>query len=172
MKNAVIFLIIVFSFQSCRNNEPLNKMQIPDESYITDALIKVNSYLVKRNQQHIRNFIKRTGWEMNETRNGIWMEILEKNSIQKCVDNDQVEIRYSIQLLSGKMITEPGNDIQKMVTLGRSSIESGLDYALRNMGKGDSARLIIPPYLAFGNFGDSGKIPPDAILIYYLKIIK
>ena len=172
MRWTILIPALLFLFIGCRP-EPEKELNVPiNESVISEALIKVNSYMVKRNHQHIVNFVKRTGWNMMETDDGIWIEFLEKNSEQKLEMGNNFNMTYSLKLINGDEPLGEGMLIRRNATLGSSGIVTGLASGLSYMGIGDSARIIVPPYLAYGNFGDSEKIPPDAILIYHVKILK
>lgn len=171
MKVKILGLLIL-TFFSCNSRHEKEPVKVQDEKAVSEALVGVNQLLVKRNYQHIKNFVMRTGWEARETERGIWIEILDDISGNSITDGDKVKFEYSLKLINGSEPYGISTIIPKTITLGNSSLEPGLDYGLRMLSQGDSARMIIPPYLAFGNFGDSDKIPPDAILIYNVKIVK
>jgi FKBP-type peptidyl-prolyl cis-trans isomerase len=165
-------ILIVFLYAACRSGSE-QEVNLPvNESVITEALIDINSYMVKRNHQHIVNFVKRSGWDMNESPDGIWFEFLQENSGSRLRTGDNINIEYTLKLINGDEPLGHNRVIRRNVTLGSSGIVSGLSAGLNYMCPGDSARIIVPPYLAYGNFGDSDKIPPDAILIYNVKILK
>lgn len=169
LKLLSLFFFVCFSCNSPHDEEPV---KVQNEKAISEALIGVNQLMVKRNYQHIKNFVKRTGWEARETDRGIWMEILEDQPGEKISDGTNVRFVYSLRLIDGSEPYGISTLIPKTIVAGNSSLEPGLAYGLSFLSQGDSARMIIPPYLAFGNFGDSDKIPPDAILIYNVKILK
>ncbi|MCF8379995.1 MAG: FKBP-type peptidyl-prolyl cis-trans isomerase [Bacteroidales bacterium] len=165
-------ILIVAFLVSCKQIKEGEPVQILDEKQVTNALIEVNRSIVKRNRDHIHNFVRRTGWELEEIESGIWFGILTEGKGNKPSENDQVEFNYIIRLIDGSY---PGN-ISKAFTsdiiLGKGSVESGLEMGLKRMREGDSARIIIPPYFTQGDFENREGIPPGAILIFDVKLLK
>lgn len=171
MRIQVAAIFIILAIQACGMGEDPTPEKKVTDNQVSEALIRVNQYMVKKNHQHISNFVRRTGWDMKETDRGIWIEIFDPSNRKKIMDGDRIQIEYSLKLINGYEPYGKGDILEKSVVIGNTSIETGLDNALRMMSRGDSARIIVPPYLAYGNFGDSGKIPPDAILIYNVKVL-
>jgi peptidylprolyl isomerase len=55
--------------------------------------------------------------------------------------------------------------------LGRAAVIKGWDEGVAKLGVGDSAVLIIPPQLAYGDKGAGGVIPPNATLIFVVTLV-
>jgi peptidylprolyl isomerase len=55
--------------------------------------------------------------------------------------------------------------------LGRGMVIPGWDMALLGMKQGTTARLIIPPVMAYGSRG-AGSIPPDATLCFEIELVQ
>jgi len=97
--------------------------------------------------------------------------IYQPNEGIKPVEEDIVTISYTISLLDGKTVYETTDAKPKYVRIGRDNVETGLHEALQLMRKGERARFIFPSHLAFGFTGDSGKIPPNASVLYDIHLI-
>ena len=134
------------------------------------ALLNMNNYVVKRNQELIKQFVKRTGIEMQETGSGLWYGIYENSKGNPVKNGDIVELSYKLLLLDGTLIDSSGNKNPKVFRVGKGGVEAGLEEGALLLHVGDRARLIIPPHLAFGNFGDEKRIPPGAFLFYDLYV--
>ena len=55
--------------------------------------------------------------------------------------------------------------------LGRGAVIKGWDEGIAQMGIGDSAVLIIPPRLGYGEKGAGGVIPPNATLVFVVTLV-
>jgi len=56
--------------------------------------------------------------------------------------------------------------------LGEGEVISGWDRGVTGMKVGGKRRLIIPPDLAYGKRGAGGVIPPDATLLFEVRLLK
>ncbi len=56
--------------------------------------------------------------------------------------------------------------------VGTSSVIPGWDEGVSGMRVGGKRRLIIPPDLAYGAEGAGGVIPPDAVLIFEVEVLR
>lgn len=85
----------------------------------------------------------------------------------------EVQVYYKGMLKDGKVfdksLEEDGNPLKFKVGTGR--VIQGWDEGLQLLKEGESARLIIPPHLAYGPNG-RGPIPPNAILIFDVTLAK
>jgi peptidylprolyl isomerase len=55
--------------------------------------------------------------------------------------------------------------------LGRNAVIKGWDEGIAQLGIGDSAVLIIPPQLGYGEKGAGGVIPPNATLVFVVTLV-
>jgi FKBP-type peptidyl-prolyl cis-trans isomerase len=56
--------------------------------------------------------------------------------------------------------------------VGKDDVESGIHQSVQLMHLGDKGLFIIPSYLAQGIAGDRDKIPPGAVVIYDISLLK
>lgn len=59
-----------------------------------------------------------------------------------------------------------------LINLTQGPIIPGLLYALTSLREGDRASIMIGPGMAYGKLGCPGLIPPDASLLYFVRIYK
>jgi FKBP-type peptidyl-prolyl cis-trans isomerase len=55
--------------------------------------------------------------------------------------------------------------------LGRNAVIKGWDEGIAQLGIGDSAVLIVPPQLGYGERGAGGVIPPNATLVFVVTLV-
>jgi peptidylprolyl isomerase len=55
--------------------------------------------------------------------------------------------------------------------VGRSAVIKGWDEGIAQLGIGDSAVLIVPPQLGYGERGAGGVIPPNATLVFVVTLV-
>lgn len=164
-----LLLFLFFIGSSCESEE--DSIRLSDQSWIESRLIKINQYLVRKNDQHIRNFCRRNEWEASRTSSGIWYKIEEKGRGLPLEPGSRINLVFSQYLINGVLIksTEPNNPVS--LKLGEGQVETGMEEGLLLLSRGDSAVFIIPPHLAYGTFGDPGRnISRDAILLYKVRV--
>jgi FKBP-type peptidyl-prolyl cis-trans isomerase len=173
MKASVYFLFIgTIMVSSCRNRV---QEASPDFSAVkarkNETLIKMNNYVARRNQDLIKQFVKRTSLEMSETGSGLWFGIYKEGNGILAKEGNIVNISYVLRLLDGTVVDSATITNPKTFRLGKGGVEPGLEEGMLLLRSGDHARFILPPHLAFGNFGDQKKIPPGAFLFYDLYLL-
>ena len=85
---------------------------------------------------------------------------------------DMVVAHYRGTLLDGTVFDESykrGEPLRFPVGVGR--VIKGWDEALVDMCKGEKRRLIIPHWLAYGDRGAGGLIPPRATLVFEVELV-
>jgi FKBP-type peptidyl-prolyl cis-trans isomerase len=132
----------------------------------------LNSYLIKKDRERIKNYIERKNLIMSESPTGLWYQIIKQGSGKSFSENDKVIMEYECSLLDGTKCYSSKDLGPKEVTLGRSEMEPGLNEGLRLLNPGAIAIFIIPPYLGYGLIGDRKMIPPRAVIVYNVNILQ
>lgn len=136
-----------------------------------ESLVKANRYLVKAEEEDIRNYIRRHNWQMEESGSGLRYWIYEQGEGPRAQKGMVAELEYRLWLINGELVYSSDQDGIKTFLIGRGGVESGLEEAILLMRLGDKARLIIPSHLAHGLLGDQKRIPPRTALVYELELI-
>ncbi|XP_064108647.1 peptidyl-prolyl cis-trans isomerase FKBP9-like [Macrobrachium nipponense] len=86
---------------------------------------------------------------------------------------DSVSVHYMGQLTNLKTFDSSlSRDEPFVFTLGEGQVIPGWDQGIVGMCVGESRRLIIPPDLAYGASGVGDVIPPNAVLIFSVQLLK
>jgi FKBP-type peptidyl-prolyl cis-trans isomerase FkpA len=164
-----LFIMLLLT-QSC--NAPVQERSEEVADHVSRTFIETNMYIRERHREHIMAFIKRVGWDMTETSTGLWYMLLERGDGPTVERNKLISYTYETRLITGKICYSADTSDPKTIVTGKGGIEAGLEEGLLLLREGSRARLIIPPYLAHGNFGDGDKIPGSSILITEVDILE
>lgn len=172
MRFFLLFLLIILL--SCSQERHKKPLILPDniKQYYKKQLIDYNKYLIKEYTQRIKEYIKRKEWEMQISPTGLFYMIYEHGWGKQAEKGDIATIKYKISLLDGTLCYTSDSLGLKTFEIGHGGVEAGLEEGILLLAQGDKARFIMPPYLAHGFLGDNNKIPPDAIIIYELELVK
>jgi len=165
-------IVILLLFIAC-NGGHVNNVDDNKQPDYKKNLETANKHLTKTEDTEIRDFIKRYGWNMNETGTGLRYMIysnadMTRNSPEK---GSIVKINYSISLINGNLCYTSDSTGPKIFEIGKGHAESGLEEGLMLLNKGDKAKFIIPSHLAFGLQGDMNRIPKRATLVYDVELL-
>ena len=85
----------------------------------------------------------------------------------------RVSVHYSGWLEDGTMFdSSKKRDKPFIFTLGQGQVIKGWDEGVASMKVGGKRKLIIPSELGYGEFGAGDAIPPNAILIFEIELLK
>lgn len=83
----------------------------------------------------------------------------------------RVGMRYVGKLTSGKIFDQNTSGKPFSFKLGAGQVISGWDKGLIGMSVGSERRLTIPPAMAYGKSGAAPVIPPNATLVFDVKLV-
>ena len=129
-----------------------------------------NKELVSIEEQDIENYVRRQGWDMEETGSGLRYMIYQHGNGRKVEEGLVVQCAYESGLLTGKKCYNSNDNGPKEFLVGRGGVESGLEEAVLHLREGDRVKIILPSHLAFGLVGDDDCIPKKAVVVYDLEV--
>ncbi len=174
MKRSLFHFVIVLSsflFVFCSNNAGRERNKEEKPEAIEEKLLGANAILIDAEDQEIKDFIQRHGWEMQETGSGLRYMIYEQGSGPQAEKDDTAIFHYSLRLITGDLLYSSDDQEVAEFRIGHGGVESGLDEGMQLLKKGDKARFILPSHLAHGVPGDGAMIPRRATLIYDVELI-
>lgn len=107
---------------------------------------------------------------VTETDSGLQYIILEEGDGNYPPEGCNVIIHQRCTLLSGKVIADTYKDNEPDEVPMNELIE-GYREGLMLMRKGGKSKLFVPAELAWGKKGTGGKIPPNALLIFDVRLV-
>jgi FKBP-type peptidyl-prolyl cis-trans isomerase len=152
------------------SNEEVDKKT--DKKLVKEHLERANKYLVKAEEQNIRDYIHRYNYNMTETGSGLFYEIYKKTKGEQASNGKIAKLNFKIFLLNGTLIYSSDNEGLKEFLIGKGGVESGLEEGILLMKKGEKARFVIPSHLAFGLLGDLNKVPEKATIVYDVELVE
>lgn len=171
MKSGINILVLFILFTACRS-EVKTEIQSKGKEISETQLLSVNKYLSDKDKDIIEHFIRRQGWAMKFAEDGYFYEIINPGIGSKIKDLQQVEYEFTIKLLNGTLCYSSEEIGSQKFVVGAAEEISGMHLAIQQLANGGRARFIFPSQLAHGLVGDMAKIPPRAILVYDIKVIK
>lgn len=159
-----------FLLLSC-GQEPSPIRSTSNIRMMDDTLINYNKGAARTEDQEIRDYAARYGWDMITTSTGLRYLIYKRGSGPAAEEGTIVVIRYQENLLTGKPVASSDSLGPKEFPVGHGVAEPGLQEAVRLMRTGDRAKVIIPSHLAYGLLGDGNRVPPGAALVYDIELV-
>ncbi len=110
----------------------------------------------------------------DKTTSGLRYKITHKsNSGKKPQKGQNVAVHYVGKLADGTIFDNSygrGEPIEFPIGVGH--VIPGWDEGIQLLEEGDKATLVIPAYLAYGEAGAGGVIPPNANLVFDVELVK
>ncbi len=105
-----------------------------------------------------------------QTQSGLQYLQIEEGTGDPPIEGCTVNIHQRCSLTNGKIIEDTYKE-NKPDEVKMSELIEGYREGLMLMKKGGKSRLFIPPELAWGKKGSGTKIPPNALLIFDVRLI-
>ncbi len=169
--NTRIFLPLMLIAGLLLNCKMQSKEQHNKRRVTAEELISVNRYMVGKDAEAIKEYIKKNQLNMTETNTGLWYHIDKEGLGRQAVMGDRAEIAYSISLLDGTLCYSSDSLGNKSFKVGQGGVESGLEEGILLLKEGTKATFIMPPHRAYGLVGDDDKIPGRSTLVYKVEVI-
>lgn len=164
-KSVLFFASLALLSSSCESEgkkEP--------RTYTQEELLDANRKMVNSESDYIDEYISRNNWKMQKSATGLRYEIYHDSIGPSPTDEMIATVTYRAYLLDSTEVGNTDNSGPQQFRIGRDAVISGLHEAVTLLSPGDSARFIMPAYLAYGLTGDKN-IPSNAAILYDLSLI-
>jgi FKBP-type peptidyl-prolyl cis-trans isomerase FklB len=142
------------------------------EAYLTDYFTKLMAAKSAKNLEEGKKFLEenKTKEGVKSLPNGIQYIVLKEGEGVIPTDTDYVSVNYVGTLIDGTVF-DSSYDNGKPVTFPVNSVIQGWSDVLKLMKTGSKWKVFIPSDLAYGERGASGKIGPNAVLIFEIELL-
>jgi FKBP-type peptidyl-prolyl cis-trans isomerase FkpA len=107
------------------------------------------------------------------TPSGLKYEDLVEGTGDAAKMGETVSVHYTGWLTDGKKFDSSKDRGQPFpFPLGAGRVIKGWDEGVQGMKVGGKRKLTIPPQLGYGSRGAAGVIPPNAILVFEVELLK
>lgn len=135
------------------------------ESAKTEELAQKNR---EAGEEFLAENAEREGVETTDS--GLQYEILEEGNGEKPSAEDQVQVHYTGELISGEVF-DSSRERGEPVTFGLNQVIPGWTEGLQLMSEGSRAKLYIPAELAYGQGGNQ-RIGPNETLVFDVELLE
>lgn len=174
-KYIIFFIFVSLCLLACKENKrKTNNEAVPysvEKKKHRQELLDWNKDITAIDYDVIEKFIERRKWQMKISETGLYWQIISSTEQQQAEDGYIALIAYKTSLLDGKVLYSSEEFGNREFHLGHEVQESGLNEGILKMKKGEKARFIAPPYLAFGVPGDGYKVPYYSTLVYEIELL-
>ncbi len=105
------------------------------------------------------------------TASGLQYQVVTEGTGKKPSPTDRVTVHYTGRLIDGTMF-DSSVERGQPATFGVNQVIAGWTEALQLMSEGSKWILYIPSELGYGARGAGGDIPPHAVLVFDVELIK
>jgi len=116
----------------------------------------------------IEAYAAEKGWDAKPTGSGLYVVTENAGGDEKPAVSQQVTIFYKGYLMDGTVFDGTG---ETPATFGLGQLIPGWQEGIPYFGKGGKGKLIIPPYLGYGERGSPPKIPGNAIIVFDIEVV-
>ncbi len=164
-KSVLILASLALFSSSCESD-----VKKQPRTYTQEELLDANRKMVNSESDYIDEYISRNDWKMEKTATGLRYEIYHDSAGPSPTAEMIATVTYRAYLLDSTEVANTAMAGPQQFRIGRDAVISGLHEAVTLLSPGDSARFIMPAYLAYGLTGDKN-IPSNAAIFYDLSLV-
>jgi len=164
-----ISFIIFLALVAC--NGGTEKAEKPSKKDYEEPLMEANRHVVRTENQHIEDFLRRYKWEMEESGSGLRYMIYKQGEGDPAELGMLAGLAYTIKVITGDLVYSSEENGPLSFVIGKGEVISGLEEGILLLNVGDKAKFIIPSHLAYGLVGDGKLIPGKTTLIYDVELL-
>lgn len=122
---------------------------------------------VAKDEDAITKYVAEKNIQTKKDTSGLHYVLHSNNGKQKPTPESCVVVNYKGALLADEKVFDQNTNF----SFPLNNVIEGWRVGIPLLGIGDSATIYIPSYMAYGPQGIPGAIPPDAVLIFDVKLL-
>lgn len=162
----IVLFAIALGAAGCEQEAPSEK-----RGYTQEELFEMNRNRVGLESEKIDKYIGHYGLDMEKTKTGLRYDIFHQTTDSLAKNGQWASIAYDAYLLDNTLVESTDVSGLKIFKIGEDPLISGLHEAVLLMHVGDSAKFVVPSFLAYGLTGEGTTIPPNAPLFYEICLV-
>jgi len=131
-----------------------------------------NNIYIRKKEEEAKIQLENLKQGMITTESGLMYKITKTTDGRSPISGNSVSVHYTGKLINGNVFDSSftrDEPIEFQVGVGR--VIRGWDEGILLLKEGEEATFLIPPDLAYGENGAGGVIPPNAWLIFDVKLM-
>lgn len=145
------------------------KYQRDAEQREKDKFKALGDDLLPQGIEYLNENQNKEGWKVTES--GLQYKVIKETGGEKANDNLVVEAHVLGKLTNGTVFDDTRKR-GKPIELPVDGLNQGLKEGIKMMGVGSVYEFVIPSQLAFGPLGSGSTIPPNAVLIMHVELLR
>ena len=140
---------------SCGKRKPqLPSNKQPKTDSVALAMVEMNQRLVQKANDELASYVVASEQPYVQDDQGFWYMITNRTEGLTLQKEQTVTIAQQVYLLDGTLC----EDMVMTLQIGKKQVPTAVDSALLLLHEGESASILAPWYLAYGQYGNNAKI--------------
>ncbi len=169
-KIAIALFISLAFLIACSDKKDRQQVRL-NSNEVKQHLLNVNTIVVHNGSEKINEYIKSHQWKMLSTGTGLRYMIYENGKGIKTASGSIIKMKMNVEMLDSTVCYSAKDTDPVEFVINKSEQIRGLNELALLLKKGDKAKAILPPHLAYGLTGDNNNIPPNAVLVYDIEVL-
>ncbi len=147
-------------------------VQVQKEADFLAEVEQIQTKMREQSEVMFKAYVQNNVKSISPTESGVYIVPLSAGKGKKPVVGDEVELDYSVGLIVNDSMTYPVRDSDRFVfVLGEGYAIPAWEEVVPMMNLGESARIIVPSKMAYGEHAVEG-LNPYSNLVYDMKLVK
>lgn len=132
-----------------------------------------NKAMAEKAEAEAKKVLEELKAGMQVTESGLYYKITKKTDGKAAKAGDNVKVHYAGKLTNGEEFDSSFKRNEPLeFPVGTGRVIKGWDEGILLLKEGETATLLIPPAMGYGERGAGGVIPPNAWLIFDVELVK